>query len=612
MTDDVTLESLARARFDNLTAAEIKLLQAAPKGELAVCGASGRNDDPLNDPAKAEEWQAERHIRAELIRWICVDRRAKELVDPGGVRVYGAKVVDTLNLAYVTVPFPLVLWLCHSMAELNLRGADLPVLDLQGTWVQSVAADGMTVRGNLFLRYGFHAVIEVRLQRAKIGLDLDCGGGTFGGTRSGDALSADGAIVGGTVFFNQGFSARGNVRLVKADIGGALDCSGGRFENPPSVGDIESGYALSADNVVVSGTIFLNKGFTSKGGVRLLGAQVGGNLDCSAAAFENPLMPGIPQSGNALSADNVVVNGTVFFNSGFTCRGDVRLPGAEISGNLTCDSATFVGSLLAEGVSVKGAMYWVDISDVAHTGLDLINTSVDSLVDDAKSWPARERLILDGFAYKRFSSSAPRDAKTRLDWLARQDPFTPQPYRQLAKVLSEEGDDWGGRQVLARMELLRRRQESRGRGWPARWWSATKSVVLRRTVGYGYSPGRSLVWLILLVILGWPLYRAGYFAGNIAPSDKDAYSEFKRTQRPPGYYEPFQAITYSFENSFPLVKLGQADRWQPEPASFSAASGRHFFISASFLLWFRRAQIILGWFFATIGLAAVTGFVRRD
>lgn len=149
----------------------------------------------------------------------------------------------------------------------------------------------------------------------------------------------------------------------------------------------------------------------------------------------------------------------------------------------------------------------------------------------------------------------------------------------------------GARQVLARMELLRRRQESRGRGWPARWWSATKSVVLRRTVGYGYSPGRSVVWLVLLVTVGWPPYRAGYFAGNIAPSDKDAYSEFKETHRPPGYYEPFQAVAYSFENSFPLVKLGQADRWQPDPSSRNSPGSSRFFISASFLLWFRAHRL---------------------
>lgn len=195
-------------------------------------------------------------IRADLIRWICVDRRAKELVDPSGVRVYGAKVLDAVNLVCVTVPFPLVLVHCRLMAELNLHSADLRALDLQGTQAQFIIADGITVRGNLFLRYGFHSLIEVRLLRAKIGLDLDCGGGAFEtipqarGARSGDALSADGAIVSGSVFLNEGFSAMGNVRLVKANIGGALDCRRAKFENPPRLGDTGSGYALSADNVV--------------------------------------------------------------------------------------------------------------------------------------------------------------------------------------------------------------------------------------------------------------------------------------------------------------------------------------------------------------------------
>jgi hypothetical protein len=70
------LEALARARFGDLSQAELKLLRAAPKGEMAWCGPSAKNDDPANDPAKADEWAHEREIRADLIRWLCVDRLA--------------------------------------------------------------------------------------------------------------------------------------------------------------------------------------------------------------------------------------------------------------------------------------------------------------------------------------------------------------------------------------------------------------------------------------------------------------------------------------------------------------------------------------------------------
>jgi hypothetical protein len=77
---------------------------------------------------------------------------------------------------------------------------------------------------------------------------------------------------------------------------------------------------------------------------------------------------------------------------------------------------------------------------------------------------------------------------------------------------------------------------------------------------------------------------------------------------------------YSLENSFPLVKLGQIDRWQPDPSpKRSVKRIWHFPCSfsiwislAGFLRWFRWGQILFGWLFATLGIAAVTGLVRRD
>ena len=56
-----------------------------------------------NDPKNAAEWGHQREIRAELIRWLCVDPNAITLIEPEGVCVArGASVVGSLNLDYGT------------------------------------------------------------------------------------------------------------------------------------------------------------------------------------------------------------------------------------------------------------------------------------------------------------------------------------------------------------------------------------------------------------------------------------------------------------------------------------------------------------------------------
>jgi hypothetical protein len=59
-SDVSDLESLARERFKDLIPAEIELLRKADKGEFAACGPSIHNDDPVNDPSKADEWGDDR------------------------------------------------------------------------------------------------------------------------------------------------------------------------------------------------------------------------------------------------------------------------------------------------------------------------------------------------------------------------------------------------------------------------------------------------------------------------------------------------------------------------------------------------------------------------
>jgi sRNA-binding regulator protein Hfq len=578
------LEVLAQARFAPLSQAERKLLRAAPKGEVAWCGPSAKDDDPANDPAKADEWGHEREIRADLIRWLCVDQGPGSAVDPKGILIHAARIAGALDLSFVSVPFPLSLWRCRFTDNASLISTDLPALNLAGSRVLSVTADRANVKGSVFLRDGFSAEGEVRLLGAQIGGNLHCTASTFENPGK-NALSADSSNVRGDVFLNNGFSAEGMVRLLGAQIGGSLNCSGGTFRNPGR-------NALHADRAGVEGSVFLTNGFSAEGAVRLLGAQIGGSLDCSSGTFKNP-------GGNALHADGSHVKGAVFLRNGFRAEGRVRLPGTKIGGYLDCSGGRF-GGMNAESAAIVGALFWRGVQATETTTLGLTSASAGSLVDDERSWPGKGKLFLDGFVYGHISGSSPKDAKTRLKWLERQHPFRPKPYRQLAKVLREAGDDHGARKVLFEMERRRRRVEDRS------LYSHLRSWFLRLTIGYGIYPLRALVGLALLWIIGWGLFRHGYFRGAIAPTDENAYHFFRDHGWSPDFYPRFTASIYSLENSLPFVNLGQKDHWTPDP---NPRASRWL---PGFLRWFRWGQVLLGWLLATLFVAGVTGVVRKE
>jgi hypothetical protein len=664
------LEALARRRFGNLSEAEERLLQAAPKGEVAYCVSNPKDKEPTeepadtakrpdSDPGKAGVWGSGREIRAELIRWLCVDQSASKKVDPRGARVHGAKITGKLDLSYASIAFPLRLTWCRLAADAELRFVRIPAIDLRGSSTGSLDLSESEVRVGVFLSSGFSADGEVRLLGTRIG-SLDCSGGTFR-KPGGVALDADRAEVRESIFLEDRFSAIGEVRLVAAQIGGGLSCKGASFKNPGKG-------AIRADRARVAGSVFFNAGFLADGEVSLPGARIGSNLECSRGAFKNPggtalhfdsvdvkgdvsLDDGFSAEGevqlfgsqiggdlicrganfknpggDALSADGTEVKGAVFLRDGFSSEGTVRLVGAQMAA-LECDGGKFGGLNLGRAV-VKGAFFWHNMRDGGNTQLDLTNASVGAIADDEPSWPKWGNLFLDGFVYERISVG-PTDASARLRWLDRQKEFKPQPYRQLAKVLRDGGDDVGAKQVLLKLEDLARTEDrKRLVHSPIRWLVRSgEDVVSDATVGYGIYPGRAIWYLCGLTALGWIVHRRARRLGAMAPTDKDAYTEFHKGQTPV-HYQPFNPLVYSVENCIPLVKLGQDERWQPDPNPQRrvppVAAGkvrravdsvldflvRDWVVTPGALRWFRWIMIGLGWLLATFFVAGLTGIIK--
>jgi len=701
-TPDALLALAEKAGFKNLTICEEKLLKALPIGEYAVCGPNRDDRDPANDPSKADDWPETRQISAKLIRWLCVNKAALGLIDPKGIEIYGAKVPDPLDLDFISVPFEIDIE--HSLLSrgLSLLGAEMGALFLMGSRLSNpvgdaLNADSAKVTGSIFLRKGFSATGEVVLRAATVGGNLDCEGGVFSNP-NGTALTANNADIKGAVFLNNGFSATGEVDFGSATVGSALDCEGGTFSYPnetalsanradvkgsvflsngfSATGEVDFGSAtvgsaldceggtfsnpnktaLSADGADIKGGVFLRNRFSATGEVVLRGATVGSNLECDGGIFSNP-------NGTALDADRVEVAGYLFLRNGFSASGEVNLLSATVGSDLDFTKAILAPQTFVEAKSARIAktLWWTDIRTSASDSvgdkrprdvtLSLIDATAGSLIDDESSWPKSGQLFLSGFKFDHLEARpstgaiTTRDAASGLKWLRLQNTengLPTEPYENFAKVLESQGDDSGARLVRIAMEDdLRATLPWYRQIWPS---------ILGVTIGYGYEPWLALWWALGLVVFGYCSFSLGYQAGVIAPTDKDAFAEFRQGRLPVGY-QPFNGFVYSLDTFLPIINLGIKDRWMPDPsltpgatplgvASKSDSSietkplvetwlgnflatrfpsfvnspaffNRWFFKSGRGLRFYYWVHLLLGWVLVTLFAAGFTGIIRR-
>lgn len=355
------------------------MLAEAPSGELVDL--SDLSDD-------------ERVLSPSVIRSLCVGPEGKG-VDPRGIRVKGARVLDPLDLSFCTVPHPLrfeattfaatpdltaarmpALWiedsslpgllaeglrLDHDLrleaseigGEVRLRGTKLGgLLVCSGTTITNKGANALFAdeaeMGGMFLSDGFSAAGEIRLLGAKIAGQLRCSDARLVNEGK-DALSADTAEIDEGVYLGKGFSATGAVRFLGARLA-ALSCGGATLTN-------EGGAALEADFAEIRGNVVLGDGFRATGEVSLLGARIGGQLNCKGGRLTN-------KGGNALTADGAEIKVGVFLGNGFTANGKVRLLGARIGGQLDCSGGTVTNegdaALTAEGAVINGNVFLGD------------------------------------------------------------------------------------------------------------------------------------------------------------------------------------------------------------------------------------------------------------
>jgi hypothetical protein len=170
------LIALATQRFGKLSDYEVRVLRASGSDDCTTCHiAAVRNEDgdrvPIDDLTTSDAWGKEREVRAALIRWLCIVPEASRNVAPRGIQARGVKVRGILDLSAAVVPFPITFLQSRFLDDIDLRYSTIPLLQLSGSVIELLNADGAQVRTMVFLEEGFSAR-EVRMVGASVGASL--------------------------------------------------------------------------------------------------------------------------------------------------------------------------------------------------------------------------------------------------------------------------------------------------------------------------------------------------------------------------------------------------------------------------------------------------------
>jgi hypothetical protein len=379
---------------------------------------------------------------------------------------------------------------------------------------------------------------RVNLNGMRIGGRLSFNGATIENRTTdgtGVALSVVGARTGGTLRFaklgahastgrrQKPFRCCGRANLAGAEVGGDLVFQGSSLRNSTDDG---SGIALAAKRLHVGGNLEFTSDFRADGAVMLPGVTVGRGVRISGAAFKN-------KSQSAIYAKDMRIGDDLHFKN-TVAEGDLRFERIDVTGSLVWDGLTISRrhednlhpSLDLRHARVGSVLNAKDLSFVHPSLIDLCGMRVSTIVH---CWPrgwgsphpgARACSVnFDGLTYDRImldsTAKAGRVGPGRLlssifgpwrdslgdkygHWLQLQekqttDDFFPQPYRQLARVLRNQGEESAARDIAI-----------------AEQWAARKAGRLPRVArwafgigfGFGLRPRNAIATLVVFLLLG--------------------------------------------------------------------------------------------------------------
>ncbi len=407
------------------------------------------------DPKKNEIWNAEnenakkRVLRSRFLETILTHEPYKSALTRRGVCIVGAWFREKVDLSNANIDYEL--WLEKSRFDYGLDFNSLKTsnhVSFEGSVFKStVDMDGIQVGKRLVMSEGAVFESEVILRGAKVGGQLAMVGSTFKGKVDMDSLE-----VSSSLFMN--------------------------------AAEIKKGKQTISDPAVFEGEVILRN------------AKVDGQLVMDGSMFKGKV-----------NMNSLHVGSHLFMrNATFETDKEIDLLGSNIDGDLDISGSKEIPSIDLTGTTIKGEFCLG--SEMYHplkfrkgAKLTLRNAETGALQDLEKTWEGL-KLELTGFTYKRLGGftagkkggMATRSVDWMKGWLAKQEHYSPQPYKQLANILRDSGYKGKADDILY-ASRERAREESDGLKY---LWL----TFLKLTIGHGFRVYYLFVWVAGLTAIG--------------------------------------------------------------------------------------------------------------
>lgn len=540
-------------------------------------------------------------IRADFLADLATQKHPDIVIHHRGFLISNSQISGNLDLSSSVLEFPVHFSECD-LDEIDLTDAKCKSFCIEGGTVKGVHASGLNVEGNLLFSTEILGPEAVGLRRTKVSEDLEFCDGTYHGRDSdGVCINADGLYVGGDVFLRRS-KFFGEIRLVGAEILGDLDCSGAAISNSDQD-------ALSCDRAVIGKSLYLVDSFNAQGTVRLTDSHIGARIVCNNCTINGSIEKG------ALNGQYMKVAQEIELGVGFVSNGAINFRNAQFSGDVDCGGATLhaldVASIILEGATIAGALKLSGLCQKPNGVIDLSYAKCRSIFDDEPSWPASGKLVVEGFEYERLGNHSTKSALDRLEWLRLQDPerSSTQAYEIAASVFKRAGQLREATQILIERERLYRATEINRliRGESRRPWILANQAwnwLLDYTVRFGYRPERMFLFMLAVVLFGVGIfYVAGAYDVMVPTKERVYMSEgYAYLKIVPPQYPVFEPIVYSIDAFFPIVDLHQEEYWIPDGHTLVGLMTKAW-------LW---AEICFGWIMTTILVSALSGLFKKD